>query len=279
MTDARDSGPEKANRQEPHGQQGNDEEPTDELANDEEANTKQEPHITLYSLLFQTKNKKKRKQAILSLIAIVAFIAVVTVARLLTAYEDFRSEVFSKPTVWWVVLLVLVNILVIGAVIAVLVAVLKPPRWYAYAFVVVLSFPVIVAAPIGVSTIAAVEVPGNPENVKLSDVYNPWESWILSGINKPVKKAKKEEIAALVDHYGSAGKPGKRDLLDRLDASMSSENLAEKDLDKLKKQIKTILNAKGSYKQRLRRVARELYTAGHRDAVQHLAAEPKTKKK
>jgi len=221
-------------------------------------------HVTLRKLLRTSKAK-----AVGSALLIGAFIAVATLARLLQAYDDFRSEAFSAEVA--ILLLIAVNIVVIGIAIAVLVALLKPPNKFAYAFVVILSWPVIVAAPIGVATITGTEVPGKPESVKISDVYNPWENELKDEIDEPVKKAKAREIQTIVVRYENRGTPGKRQLLDRLDESLSDEGLSEDEIAKFKTDVETILKPTATpYRQRLRQVARRLYAAGQREAVKDL---------
>lgn len=221
-------------------------------------------HVTLRKLLQTSKAK-----AIGSALLIAAFIAVATLARLLRAYDDFRSEAFSAEVA--ILLLIAVNIVVMGVVIAILVAVLKPPNKFAYAFVVILSWPVIVAAPIGIATITGTEVPGKPESIKISDVYNPWENELKDEIDEPVKQAKAREIQALVARYKDRGTAGKTQLLDRLDESLSDEGLSEEEIAKLKADIETILKPTATpFPQRLRQVARTLYAAGQREAVKDL---------
>lgn len=221
-------------------------------------------HFTLRKL-FST----SRLKAVGIALGIGALAAVATLARLLTAYDDFRSEALSATG--WVLALVGANILVIGIVIVALVGLLKPPNKFAYAVVVILSWPVVVGAPIGVATITGTEVPGQPESVKISDIFTPWENWAKDEIDKPVKEAKAQEIKALVDLYKGRGTAGNAELLDRLDESLADEGLSEEEIDELKADVTTTLEATAEpYPQRLRQVARQLYAAGHRDAVKDL---------
>lgn len=213
--------------------------------------------------------KRSKPKAVLSWAAVAVVIAIVSVARLVFSYDDFRSEIFDA---WeWVLALVGLNVVVIGAVVAILVKVLRPPNWPAYALVVILSFPAIVATPLAVSTITGTDVPGQPESVKLSDVYAPWEDWLTDEIEKPVKTARADETRALVDRYESRGKEGKRQLVDRLDESLSDEGLSEEQLRVIVDGVKATLDQTGvRYSQRLRQIARMLYAEGYRSAVQDM---------
>jgi len=214
--------------------------------------------------------KRSKGRGLLAVLVIVVFVAVVTVARLMGAYDDFLSEAFSVE--WAVLLLIAVNVVVMGIAIAFLVAVLKPPNVLAYAIVVILSWLVAVAAPIGVQTIAGTELPGQPESIKLSDVYNPWENPLRDEIDDAVEDKKASEIKALIDRYADRGKAGKAQLLDRLDESLSDEGPPEDEVTQLRRQAKATLNATPTpYPQRLRQVAQQLYVAGQRDAVKDLA--------
>lgn len=223
-------------------------------------------HTTLRGTL-----KKSKGRGLLAALVIVVFIAAATIARLIGAYDDFLSEAFSVE--WAVLALIGVNIVAMGIAIAVLVGVLKPPNVFAYAIVVVLSWPVVVAAPIGIQTIAGTELPGQPESIKFSDVYNPWENWLRDEIDDAVQDKKASEIKAVVDRYQDRGRAGKAQLLDRLDESLSDEGLSEDEITRLKKQAEATLAASATpYPQRLRQLARQLYVAGQRDAVKDLAA-------
>ncbi len=213
--------------------------------------------------------KQNKPRGLLSAVAVAVVIAVVTVGRLVFTYDDFRSEIFEA---WeWILALVGLNVLVIGVVLAVLVKVLKPQNWIAYALVVILSFPAIVATPIAVSAITGTDVPGQPESVKLSEIYSPWEDWLRDEIEEPVKAARTDEIRALVNRYETRGKAGKRELIDRLDQSLSDEGLSEEELGAVVDEVKLTIDQTGiRYSRRLRQVARMLYAEGHRSAVKDL---------
>lgn len=214
--------------------------------------------------------KKSKPRGVASLLGVAVVIAIVTVGRLVFTYDDFRSEIFEA---WeWILALVGLNVVVIGIVIAVLVKVLEPRNWPAYALVVILSFPAIVATPIAVSAITGTDVPGQSESVKLSEIYSPWEDWLSDEIEEPVKSARADEIRALVDRYETRGKAGKRELIDRLDESLSDEGLSEQQVAAVVDSVKLTIDQTGiRYSRRLRQVARMLYADGYRSAVKDLA--------
>ena len=202
---------------------------------------------------------------------IAVIITVVTFVKVIKTYGEFWQDAFDAPLAF--VLLVALNVVIGGGIILALLAAVKPRNKLIYAVVAALSILSLIATPIAYSTFTGEEVSGQPESVKLSDLYNPLDGIISDELDKPVKAAKRSEIAALVARYETKGKAGKKLLLDRLDESLASESVPSDDQKVVKTAIATTLDDRTvPYTQRLRQVAQTLFNGSHRDIVKDLAA-------
>lgn len=210
----------------------------------------------------------KSKWAVIALI-----IAFVTFLKITQTYGDFWKEAFDA---WeWVLALYAVTLGLGIIVIFFVIKTVKPQDPFPTAVVIAIGLLAYFATPIATQTFVGSDLAGQPESVKLSDLYAPWDKFVSGEIDKPVSATKSEEIEKVVQTYRLKGKAGKERLLDRLSAGLAAVSKTTEEKAKIERNVEKILrDTKRKYPRRLRDVAQALYAEGLRGVVRRLGRLP-----
>lgn len=216
------------------------------------------------------KTLPNKKSAWTGRLLIAGIILLVTFGKITQTYGEFWKEAFDVPG--WVAALFTLNLVIGGAFIAGLIALVKPPNWIPYAAVVAISLTSFFATPIAIETFTGSDLPGKPESAKVSDLYSPLDKIVSAEIDKPVREKKSDEIEKVVAKYEKAGEAGKDALLDRVNARLAASSKTAEEKVKIEADVKKLLDdTSRKYRPRLRDVAQTLYAAELREIVQSLA--------